>query len=381
MHPVAPDARLRVLAIEPYFGLSHRTFLEGYRRFSRHDVEIWSLPPRKWKWRMRGAGFHFAERARSAPAGPPFDILLISDFLNLPDFRALAPRAFRELPAVVYFHENQITYPLGKDAPVDFHYGWINLSTALAADRLLFNSQYHREGFFAAVRAVFRRMPDHVPEALIEALPARSGVFPVGVDFDPHDAAIRAVPRTDPPVPTILWNHRWEYDKGPELFFDTLLRLAGEGVPFRLMVCGQSFRTRPPVFDRARQDLAGRIDHFGYFAQKEEYLQAACRADIVVSTAVHEFFGVSIIEAIYLGCLPVLPGRLSYPEILPPHLHPFFFYAGDADLPRFLRDFLRRPPREYRAELKESMGRYRWSKLAPVLDGELARVAAAGRRD
>src|SRR5689334_24368701 len=120
---------MRVLAIEPYFGLSHRTFLEGFQRYSRHTVEIWSMSPRKWKWRMRGGAYHFAERARALPASAGFDVILTSDFLNLADWRALAPRGLRELPAIAYFHENQITYPLGKHAPVDFHYGWINVST------------------------------------------------------------------------------------------------------------------------------------------------------------------------------------------------------------------------------------------------------------
>ena len=82
---------MRILAIEPYFGLSHKTFLEGYKRSSRHDVEIWSLPPRKWKWRMRGSAYHFAERAASLPESEQFDAVFVSDFLNLPDFLALAP--------------------------------------------------------------------------------------------------------------------------------------------------------------------------------------------------------------------------------------------------------------------------------------------------
>lgn len=65
-------------------------------------------------------------------------------------------------------------------------------------------------------------------------------------------------------------------------------------------------------------------------------LLAAC--DVVVSTAKHEFFGVSVIEAVRatsvfcacaalttlrataqvsVGLLPVCPHRLSYPELLP----------------------------------------------------------------
>src|SRR5262245_14652423 len=370
---------MRVLAIEPYFGLSHRTFLEGYQKYSRHQVEIWSMSPRKWKWRMRGAAYHFAERARALSAAPGFEVILTSDFLNLADWRALAPRGLRDLPAIAYFHENQITYPLGQHAPIDFHYGWINVSTALAADRVLFNSQYHREEFLAALRAVFRRMPDHVPEKLIEGLPARTAVFPVGIDFEAHDQVIQRTPRRRSGPPTILWNHRWEYEKGPETFFDVLTRLRTEGVDFRLVVCGQAFSTQPPVFARAREELADRIDHFGFFPDPAGYYQAACQADLVVSTAVHEFFGVSIIEAIHLGCLPVLPKRLSYPEIISPHLHPFFLYPSDADLPEFLKEFLRRPPGDYRQELREEMGRYHWRRLAPELDRELEEVAARGQ--
>jgi len=68
-------------------------------------------------------------------------VVLASDFLNLSDWRALAPKPFREAPCVLYFHENQITYPLGAEAPKDFHYGWTNLSSALGAERILFNSR------------------------------------------------------------------------------------------------------------------------------------------------------------------------------------------------------------------------------------------------
>ncbi len=365
---------LRVLAIEPYFGLSHRTFLEGYRRYSRHQVELWTLPPRKWKWRMRGSAYHFAERARTIDSRAGFDVVFTSDFLNLPDWRALAPRRFGDLPAVVYFHENQITYPLGQHAPVDFHYGWINVSTALAADRLLFNSQYHREEFFASVRNVFQRMPDHVPQSLIEALPSRSAVFPVGIDFAPHEEVRQRSPARDGGVPRILWNHRWEYDKGPELFFETLVRLKEEGVPFKLVVCGQSFKNQPAVFARAKQSLGDRIEHFGFFADPLQYYEAVCRCDHIVSTAIHEFFGVSVIEGIFLGCLPVLPKRLSYPEIVPVHLHPFFLYPRDEDLKDFLREALGGVRAEYRGEMQESMERFHWRTLAPLLDRELEEV-------
>ncbi len=374
---VSQERGVRVLTIEPYFGLSHRNFLEGYKRYSKHDVTIWPLPARKWKWRMRGSAYHFAEVARALPESESFDVLLVSDFLNLPDFLSIAPRRFNEIPRVAYFHENQITYPLGENAPVEHHYGWINLSTALAADRVLFNSYYHRSEFLREVEAVLDRMPDHVPENLVVELERKSRIFPVGMDFAEHDDAIKTIERRKNTVPKILWNHRWEYDKGPETFFRTMIELREDGLPFRLVVCGQSFKKFPEIFTESKQVLADRIDHFGFFPEYRSYLENIAACDIVVSTAVHEFFRVSVLDAIYAGCLPVLPRRLSYPEMIPPHLHPLFLYDRDEDLKEFLRAFLAKPPEEYRDELRESAATCDWRNLASDLDRELEALAGS----
>ena len=47
---------------------------------------------------------------------------------------------------------------------------------------------------------------------------------------------------------------------------------------------------------------------------KEEYYNLLGKAKVVVSFALQENFGYSIAEAVYLGCTPVLPNRLVYPE-------------------------------------------------------------------
>jgi glycosyltransferase involved in cell wall biosynthesis len=366
---------LRVLAIEPYFGLSHRIFLEGFQARSRHQVEIWHMPARKWKWRMRGSAYHFARRAAELEAAYRPDVVLASDFLNLADWRALSPASYRAAPVLLYFHENQITYPLSEEAPVDHHYGWINLSSALAADRILFNSAYHRELFLREVERILARMPDFVPPGLAGGLRARSGVFPVGIDFEPHEKLARERSRGWSSEPVILWNHRWEYDKAPERFVEALIELARRGVPFRTIVCGESFGKSHPAFERAVRELGDRILHLGFFREAGVYRKAAAGADVVVSTARHEFFGVSVVEAMFLGCLPVLPNALSYPEIIPPHLHPLFLYGQDEALADFLAAFLREPPLRYVEELREAAAAYHWKHLAPRLDSILEGIA------
>jgi glycosyltransferase involved in cell wall biosynthesis len=57
--------------------------------------------------------------------------------------------------------------------------------------------------------------------------------------------------------------------------------------------------------------------HFGYVKSKHEYIKWLKQGDIVISTANHEFFGMSVIEAVRAGCRPLLPDRLSYPELFP----------------------------------------------------------------
>jgi len=78
---------------------------------------------------------------------------------------------------------------------------------------------------------------------------------------------------------------------------------------------GQSFRRQPEIFEEARQRLSHRIIHYGYAESRQEYIRLLKQGDIVVSTANHEFYGISVIEAVRAGCRPLLPNRLSYPEL------------------------------------------------------------------
>lgn len=48
---------------------------------------------------------------------------------------------------------------------------------------------------------------------------------------------------------------------------------------------------------------------------KTEYYELLANSKVVVSFALQENFGFGIAEAVYLGCTPVLPDRLVYPEL------------------------------------------------------------------
>ena len=347
----------QVIVLEPYFGGSHRLFLEGLQKQLPCPFLFLTLPAHGWKWRMRLAAPWFAkELLRILPDGPgDNDCLLCSTFVDVALLKGLLPGRWQRIPIATYFHENQFAYPVRNEDERDLHFGITNLTTALASDRLAFNSAYNLETFLNGCRTVLKKAPDITLPDAESSIRAKSIILPPPLDFSAIDT-LDETARADSPV--ILWNHRWEHDKNPERFFNALFELDQQEVDFQLIVVGQSFRQQPPIFEEARLRLRHRLLHFGYAPSRDEYLQWLHRADLVVSTAIHEFFGLAVLEAVRAGCRPLLPARLSYPELFPKE----YLYAKGTlhkELVKSLRDG--RLSRETARSLTE---KFSWSSLA-----------------
>ncbi len=331
---------LRVAVLEPYYGGSHAAFADTLKARSRHRIELLTLPARKWKWRMRGAAIWFARDAGQwlqAADSRAIDVILCSDMLSVADLRALLPPSLRSLPIVCYFHENQLTYPIPAEQERDYQYGMTNITSCLAADAVWFNSRFHLEDFLAAADRLLRKMPDHVPAGVVQEIRSKAEVIPPPILATRVD---RPAARLDRPI-TILWCHRWEYDKNPEPFFNALIRLAEAGSEFNLVLTGEQFRTAPPAFADAWPRLERHIVHAGYIPERPAYLKMVAQCDLVVSTAIQENFGIAIAEAILAGCRPLLPDRLAYPELIPSELRTEYLYPSDADLYERLETLVR----------------------------------------
>jgi len=351
----------RIALFEPYYGGSHRSFIDGLTRLP-HQFQLHTLPANRWKWRMRLAAPFWAEEIRRGKIDlSGVDTILCSSFLDVAAFKGLLPAAFAAIPIRVYFHENQFAYPVREEDPRDLHFALTNLTTALAADRLAFNSRYNLESFLAGCRELLGNGGDMGLGDYQERIRAKARILAPGLDVTEIDRQA-AHAQTTNPVPVIVWNHRWEHDKDPDLFFTTLFDLHAQGVPFRLMVMGEAFRERPAIFARARELLADRIDHFGHLPSRAAYLATLSQADIVVSTARHEFFGLSVLEAVRAGCRPLVPRRLVYPELFGPE-----DLYDDHELTERLRAMLGqgRLPRAQALKLTE---RFAWQQLLPHFD-------------
>ena len=366
---------MRVLALEPYYGGSHLAFLDGWSSRSRHEWTILTLPAYKWKWRMRHAAITFAREVENrCRQNANWDVLFCSDMLNLAEFKGLAPQPIRRLPGVAYFHENQLTYPVRCEDERDYQYAFTNMTTVLAAEQVWFNSAYHRDDFLDALGRLLLRMPDHQPFEAIERIRSRSSVQPPGIEpVSPRR------PRRAGPV-RILWSARWEFDKDPETFFAALARLKKAGTPFRVSVLGQCFRDVPPVFARAKEQFADSIDHWGYCETRAEYESVLSEADVVVSTARHEFFGIGLIEAVSAGAFPLVPMRLAYPEVLRAEGEPDFFYQGGAvELAERIKQLIERNDLWQGAPDRGRRGvePYHWPSRIPQLDAALENLVPA----
>lgn len=376
---------MHIVLLEPYDSGSHAAWMRGYEAHSAHQVTILSLPGQFWKWRMQGGAVTLARQFLQAGLAP--DLIIASDMLNLATFLALTRARTAGIPAVVYFHENQLTYPLGprQRGEIHFQLALINYVSALAADAVFFNSRFHQESFLQALPGVLKHYPDYTELETVAQLKMRSQVLPLGLALERFD---RFRPAPGEPMrfrregrPMIVWNHRWEHDKNPRPFLNAVQRLARQGLAFDVALTGENFRQAPAEFEAARDALGERVVQYGYLEAFADYARLLWEADLQVSSANHDFFGISTCEAIYCGCSPVLPHRLNYPDLIPAQLHSRYLYR-EGQIQTVLQTRLENPQPPEPA-LRAHIACYDWAQQGPHYDAvfeAVARDSKAGHR-
>ncbi|XP_068805413.1 tRNA-queuosine alpha-mannosyltransferase isoform X2 [Struthio camelus] len=461
---------MSVLLIEAFYGGSHKQLVDLLKE-EMEECVLCTLPAKKWPWKARTAAISFMQ---TVPPNANYRVLFASSVLNLAELVALRPD-LGKLRKVLYFHENQLAYPVQKCQERDFQYGYNQILSCLVADVVVFNSAFNMESFLTSIGKFMKLIPDHRPKDLEKIIRPKCQVlyFPVklpdvsrfmpehklarlekvigvkstgdayqreGLPTQQQSRVLGGLMKTSnvhlesglceaqpglctaqperPPSPLttleksskpgasestnpcqegdkqhltfnlcnilsgadyqqrplhLVWPHRWEHDKDPETFFKVLLQLKEKELPFHVSVLGESFSEVPAIFSEAKKALGSSVLHWGYLPSRDDYFQALCMADVVISTAKHEFFGVAMVEAVYCGCYPLCPKALVYPEIFPAE----YLYSTPEQLFKRLQNFCKRPDIVRKHLYKGEMAGFSWAALR----GKFRSVLAAEARE
>jgi glycosyltransferase involved in cell wall biosynthesis len=311
-----------ILLIEAFYDGSHRSLIDLLHENLFPRSMLITLPGTKWPWRARCSSLILSELIPENENNT-FKYLFSSSIVNLSELISLRID-LRSLKKIIYFHENDLVYPKQNENQEqrDFQYGYNQILTALVADICLFNSFYNLNTFLDKLGPFLNRIPSPKPniQQIRKTIENKSKVFyyplnklltPLNVNLD----------KTGPLC--IIWPHRWEHDKDPETFFSVIFELYQiHSLKFSLIILGQSYGETPSIFSEILSKLPSNyIRHWGFAQSKSEYEQLLMEGDVVVSTAQHEFFGVAMLEACRVGCIPIVPDCLAYTELYPNEQH------------------------------------------------------------
>ena len=314
-----------MLALESFDAGSHRQTRVAIENHCQLDWKWITLPGRGWKWRMRTGAAELAGRVRSQVDEGKWgdwspDVIFATSLVSLGDVVAQLPRSWRSAVTVLYMHENQLVYPVqgvGAPADRDLQYPVTNLMSMLAADVVMFNSRWNRDSFLDGIGQVAGRSPESALKHVGRDLRERCTVIWPPVELPgATDVPTPGRTRVLHNAPVVVWPHRWEHDKGP----GELLRVARDArdrSPLKWVLLGEQFREVPEPLRIFMKEFEDDILHCGRIRDRDGYLEMLASCDWVLSTAAHEFFGMAVVEAMWMGCLPWLPDRLSYPELVP----------------------------------------------------------------
>ena len=331
-----PLMNYRILLLSAYDAMSHKMWRGRLlEMFPEHTWTQLVLPPRHFNWRIRGNSLQWALNEKDL-LNQDYDLLIATSMVDLSSLRGFLPR-IAQLPTLLYFHENQFVYPLGsKQRSNNVEPQLVPLYSALCADAIVFNSTYNRSTFLQGAKELLKKLPDQLSPELLERI-EKSEIIPVPLEEFSFEPVTTAMLENSKQILDVVWNHRWEYDKGPKLLLSLAQAILAQRLPIRLHVVGQQFRSSPAEFKKIAALLeqhaaALAIDQgsFGFVENREGYISLLRRCDVVLSTAEHDFQGLAIQEACTLRCTPLVPDALVYPEYIDSEfLYPFNESSGD----------------------------------------------------
>jgi glycosyltransferase involved in cell wall biosynthesis len=143
-----------------------------------------------------------------------------------------------------------------------------------------------------------------------------------------------------------------------------------KNLDFEVVVLGENFRQIPEEFEIAKEKLKDKIRFMGYADSFKDYASWLWKAHILPVTSNQDFFGGSVVEAIYCNCYPILPNRLAYPEHLPNNTNCFYNTFDE------LCQKLEAAISKFKNLEKQNtfVKKYDWKKIVGVYDKKLKQI-------
>ncbi|WXR60922.1 DUF3524 domain-containing protein [Peptostreptococcaceae bacterium AGR-M142] len=368
---------MNILLIEPFYTGSHKNFCDQLKKYSKHNIKILSMKGQFWKWRMHGASIYLANEFNTMNFCP--DLILASDMIDLSTFVSLCKDKIvnNKIKTALYFHENQLTYPWSKnDKDIklkrDVHYGFINYSSCMVADFIYYNSNYNMTSYLDALKHMLRSFPDYNMLDTINHIKSKSKVLNLGLDLKKFDISkdLEDTLRNKDYIPLVIWNHRWEYDKNFKDFFEAFKIMKKRNIKFKLAILGESYSKVPKEFLEAKELFKDELVAFSKATSFEDYRNWLYKSDLALVTSNQEFFGISFMESIYCNTYPLLPNRLTYPDLLDINKNPEIFYSSFNELLNKLEYILTNISEIRKHSFKNYARKYCFSNIITTYDCE-----------
>lgn len=89
------------------------------------EYDLFTLPAKKWHWRARTSALYFSQ---TIPVDRRYEILFASSVLNLAELIGMRSD-LAKCKKIIYFHENQLIYPVREIRERDCQYGLNQIMT------------------------------------------------------------------------------------------------------------------------------------------------------------------------------------------------------------------------------------------------------------